>query len=259
MRINPASRAPDTIRVMNDEAAFRGSEGRCPACGVRNLCLPARLDESAARDLDRLFGGPRRLARRESLFRAGEPIDALHAVRVGTLKTVMLTEDGREQITGYHMAGDIVGLDELGRTCHLSGVVALEDSEVCTLPLDRLDALVAEPALLQTVMHLMASQLRRGRDLAVVLGSLRADERVATFLLDLARRHGERGFSASELVLRMTREEIASFLGLKLETVSRIFSRLQGEGLIQVQGRAVKLLDPARLRELAGLTCEPLT
>jgi CRP/FNR family transcriptional regulator, anaerobic regulatory protein len=209
--------------------------------------------------VERLFSSNRRLARRERLYRAGDPNLALHVVRVGMLKTVALIEDGREQITGYCMAGDLMGLADLGLETHTSEAVALEDSEVSALPLERLEDAGADPPLLRALLGLVAANLRRSQDLTLLLGSMRAEERLATFLLDLARRQGARGYSESELILRMTRQEIASLLGLKLETVSRIFSRLRADGLIQVQGRAVKLVDAARLRGLAGHTCEPLT
>jgi CRP/FNR family transcriptional regulator, anaerobic regulatory protein len=236
--------------------SFHLAQTHCPTCGVRELCLPAGLDEKATRELDQLFSNPRRLVRREVLYRPGEPFTALYGVRLGTIKTVLLAEDGREQITGYHMGGDVLGLNAIGKATHACEAIALEDSEVCALPFARLDELAhREPTLLRTLLHLVSRELRRGQELALLLGSMCADERLATFLLNLAQRNRTRGYSANELVLRMTREEIASFLGLKLETVSRVFSRLQGEGLIQVQGRAVKLLDRAGLERVAGQAC----
>jgi CRP/FNR family transcriptional regulator, anaerobic regulatory protein len=230
----------------------QGPAAECPTCDVFNACLPLGVDETANAVIDRAFCHPRRLARRETLYRAGEPLVALHAIRTGSLKSVTVVEDGREQITGYHMAGDIVGLDGLGQALHSCDVVALEDSEVCSLPIARLGDLAQQPRLLQGLFEVMARDLRRGRDLIVLLGSMRADERLATFLLNLAQRQQLRGVSPRELSLRMTREEIASLLGVKLETVSRVFSRLQAEGLIEVHGRAVKLLDAAGLKRAAG-------
>ena len=224
----------------------------CPTCDTLNACLPLGLDENANAVIDRAFCHPRRLARRETLYRAGVPFTALHLIKSGSLKGVTVVEDGREQITGYHMAGDIVGLDDLGQDTYACDVIALEDSEVCTLPIARLGDLAQQPRLLQTLFELMARDLRRGRDLIVLLGSMRAEERLATFLLNLSQRRQLRGAMPNELALRMTREEIASFLGVKLETVSRVFSRLQAEGLIEVHGRAIKLLDAAGLRRAAG-------
>ena len=233
--------------------SFHLPENHCHVCGVRASCLAEGLSEPGARELQSLAGTPRHLARREVLYRAGDTFTALYSVRLGTLKSVVLAEDGRAQITGYHLGGDLVGLDGIGQGTHTCDVVALEDSEVCVLPFERIERLAQrEPVLLRNLVRLLSGDRRRGQDLILLLGSLSAEERLATFLLHLAHRYCQRGFSASEFVLRMTRDEIASYLGLKLETVSRIFSRLQGEGLIQVQGRAVKLLDHEGLKDVAG-------
>ena len=248
------------MRLVADSGVSRGADCAVApgASGLfraddkaRDTCLPLGLDEQIARDFDRLFVHPRRLPRKEVLYRAGEAFSALHLVRSGTLKTVVLTEEGREQVTGYHMAGDIVGLDGIGQPLHTCDAIALEESEVCSLPLTRLDELAPDPKLMAGHFQLMARGMRRSQDLILLLGSMCAEERLATFLLNLSQRHRARGLPANELALCMTREEIASFLGIKLETVSRIFSRLHGEGLLRVQGRAVSLLDTAALRRIA--------
>ena len=223
------------------------------AAGMRALCLPSGLDEEALLELDAVFGDHRRVRKRSVLYRCGEPFTALYSVSLGTFKTSTLAEDGREQITGYHMSGDIVGLDGIGEDRHSCEAVAIEDSEVRSLPFEKLETLALRaPALRRNLFRLMSRDLCHGQDMMLLLGSMRADERVATFLLTLASRYERRGYSAIEFSLRMTRQEIASYLGLKLETVSRVFSHLHEQGLIQVQGRAVKLLDLAALHCLAG-------
>lgn len=220
---------------------------------MRGLGLPDDLDAGALLDLAAAFGSYVAVRKREILYRATTPFTALYAIRLGTFKTVVLCENGREQITGYHMGGDLLGLDGIGDEHHACEAIALEDSEVSALPFARLDELARrEPFLRRNLFRIFSRNLRRGQQMMVVLGSMSAEERVAAFLLDLAQRFRHGGYSASEFMLRMTREEIANFLGLKLETVSRIFSRLHGEGLIQVQGRAVKLLDAAALRHMAA-------
>jgi CRP/FNR family transcriptional regulator, anaerobic regulatory protein len=168
----------------------------------------------------------------------------------------VLAEDGRGQITGYHIAGEIVGLDGIGDDRYACQAIALEDSEVCVLPFDELDELACNvPSLRRNLYRFFSKDICRGQNMMLLLGSRRAEERLALFLLNLADRYQTRGFSSSEFVLRMMREEIASHLGLKLETVSRLFSRLQQEGLIQVQGRAVSLLDSSALKQLIGQHC----
>ena len=225
----------------------------CETCGVRGLCIPTGLGEEALHALAHAVGNPVRVARREVLYRAGQASAALYAVHLGSFKSVVFAENGREQMTDYHMVGSMLGLDGLGQALHSCDMIALEDSEVCALSHATLDDLTVRlPLLHRSLLRLLSRDLRRAKDLILLLGQLSAEERLASFLLDLAEHHRERGYSQSEFVLRMTREEIASYLGLQLETVSRVFSRLHGEGLIQVQGRAIKVLDAAGLRHLKG-------
>jgi CRP/FNR family transcriptional regulator len=220
---------------------------------VRDLCVPIGLEPSAVESLDRLISNHVRVRKRASIYRPGDSFGALYAIRLGTFKTLMLAEDGREQVTGFHMAGEILGHDGICANAHVCQAIALEDSEVCVLPFRQLDELANEiPSLRRNLYRFISRDLCHDQHMMLLLGSRCAEERLVIFLLDLAARYHARGYSASEFVLRMTREEIASFLGLKLETVSRLFSHLQGEGLIQVQGRAIKLLDSPALKQRLG-------
>ena len=233
--------------------AFGDLRTHCSSCGLRDACMPAGLAPDAVRQLDRIISHRRAVRKRDTLYRPGEAFTALYAVRLGTFKTLVLAEDGREQITGCHLPGEIIGLDGIGDRRYACHAVALEDSEVCILPFNHLDELAHElPALQHNLYRFMARDIRRDQDMMLLLGSRSAEERLALFLLNLADRYQALGYSSSEFLLRMTREEIASYLGLKLETVSRLFTRLQEEGLLQVQGRAIKLLDATGLRRLAG-------
>jgi len=239
--------APATVISIHEPSAH------CASCSMRELCLPVGLEPDAVRQLDQIISSRTRVRKRESLYRPGDLFRAVYAIRLGTFKTTLLAEDGREQITGYHMAGEVVGLDGISNDRHACQAVALEDSEVCVLPFNQLDALTHKiPLLRRNLYRFLAKDVCRDQDMMLLLGSRCAEERLALFLLDLADRQERRGYSSSEFVLRMTREEIASYLGLKLETVSRLFSHFQEIGLLQVQGRAVKLLDLTRLRKLAG-------
>jgi CRP/FNR family transcriptional regulator, anaerobic regulatory protein len=220
---------------------------------MRELCLPGGLNPDELKQVDALVGNRTKLKKNDSLYRAGEPFHALYAIRLGSLKTTVLAEDGREQVSGYHMLGDIVGLDGIGTDRHGCQAVALEDTEVCALPFERIEELARSvPALQHNLHQFLSKEISRDHNIMLLLGSMRAEERLAVFLLNLAERYRRRGYSSTEYVLRMTREEIGSYLGLKLETVSRLFSRFQEVGLIQVQGRAVKLLDPGALKQIVG-------
>lgn len=225
----------------------------CTVGCLREHCLSQGLEADATRELNQAVSNRVRVKRRDSLYRPGDPFTALYAICIGTFKTLVLAEDGREQITGFYMGGEIVGFDGISDERHTCESVALEDGEVSVLPFGRVAEFAdAIPTLRGNLNRCISRDIRRGQDTMLLLGSMRAEERLAFFLLNLARRYRERGYSASEFVLRMTREEIASFLGLKLETVSRLFSRLRTEGLIEVEGRAVKLLDPATLKRMVG-------
>lgn len=233
--------------------SIRELKKHCSNCTMRELCLPIGFDPDAMRQLDKLVTTRSRLNKGEALYHAGEPFTALYAIRLGSCKTTILAEDGREQIAGYHMRGDIIGWDGIGTDRHGCQAVALEDSEICVLPFDRLEELARNIVPLQHNLHqLMSREIGREQNTMLLLGSMRAEERLAAFLLNLSERYQRRGYSSTEFVLRMTRDEIGSYLGVKLETVSRLFSRFQEEGLLQVQGRVVKLLDLSALKELAG-------
>jgi CRP/FNR family transcriptional regulator len=253
----PASLATASAFIAPRADSYCDHREHCDSCCLRELCIPVGVERESIRLLDRIATNRARLKRRDSLYRAGDAFSAVYAIRLGTFKTLMLAEDGREQITGCYMNGEIVGLDGIGDGVHTCGAVALEDSEVCVLSFDQLDQLAHHlPALMRNLYRCTSKDLYRGQEMMLLLGSMRAEERLVWFLLNLSSRYRARGYSGSEFVLRMTREEIASLLGLKLETVSRAFSRLHGEGLIQVQGRSIKLLDAPALQAMVGQLAE---
>ena len=248
-----ASATSAAVRALEPVVTLRPAHASCTGCGLRGMCVPAGLEADAIERLDATIHTRLRVRRKDTLFRPGDRFSALYAIRLGTFKTLVLAEDGLEQVTGYHLAGEVIGADGVGDERHTSHAVALEDSEVCVLPFKRLDRLSdSVPALRQNLYRLFSRDLCRDHGMMLLLGSRSAEGRLTLFLLDLAERYRARGYSGHEFVLRMTREEIASFLGLKLETVSRLFSSLQEQGLIQVQGRAVKLLDLGALRSMVG-------
>lgn len=223
----------------------------CSNCNLRELCMPVDLDESDMDKIDTLVATRRKIKRGDSLFSNGDRFDALYAIRTGFFKTRITTEDGRDQVTGFQMAGEIIGLDGIVGDRHSCDAVALEDAEVCEMPYARIEELSREVPALQTHVHkIMSREIVREHGVMLLLGSMRAEERLAAFLLNLVQRLHARGFSRSELVLRMTREEIGSFLGLKLETVSRTFSKFAEDGLIEVKHRHVRILDIEALQTL---------
>ncbi len=225
----------------------------CSNCNLRELCMPIDLNGSDMDKIDTLVATRRKIKRGDSLFSNGDRFDALYAIRTGFFKTRITTEDGRDQVTGFQMAGEIIGLDGIVADRHSCDAVALEDAEVCEMPYGRIEELSREVPALQTHVHkIMSREIVREHGVMLLLGSMRAEERLAAFLLNLVQRLHARGFSRSELVLRMTREEIGSYLGLKLETVSRTFSKFAEDGLIEVKHRHVRILDLEALRTLVN-------
>jgi CRP/FNR family transcriptional regulator len=226
---------------------------RCSTCGLREMCLPCGLSGQDVDRVDDLIYTRRRLKRGVSLYRAGDEFSSLYAVRSGFFKTVQTLEDGRDQVTGFNMAGELMGMDGIGSEAHVLNAVALEDSEVCVIPYARLESLGSDMHELRHQFHkVMSREIVREHGVMLLLGTMRAEERLATFLTNLSQRFDARGYSPSQFNLRMTREEIGSYLGLKLETVSRAFSRFQEEGLISVQQKHIHILDVDGLRKVMG-------
>ena len=232
----------------------------CSNCNLRELCMPLGLNTEELQRIDDIVATRRRIARGDSLFRTGEKFSALYAIRTGFFKTCVSSEDGRDQVTGFQMAGEIIGLDGIVSDLHTCDAVALEDAEVCVMPFDRIEEMSREINSLQRHVHkIMSREIVREHGVMLLLGSMRAEERLAAFLLNLVQRLHARGFSQSELVLRMTREEIGSYLGLKLETVSRTFSKFAEEKIIEVKQRHVRILNPDALKLLFNSqNCQPI-
>jgi CRP/FNR family transcriptional regulator len=209
------------------------------------------LSQDDLERMDTLVATRRTVGRGDMLFRAGDEFQSLYAVRTGFFKTCVSSEDGRDQVTGFQMAGELLGLDGISSDVHHCDAVALEDSSVCVIPYSQLEGLSREFTVLQHSFHkIMSREIVRDHGVMLLLGNMRAEERLAAFLLNLTQRLQARGFSASSLVLRMTREEIGSYLGLKLETVSRTFSKFHEEGLMEVKQRQLRILDQAALQAL---------
>jgi CRP/FNR family transcriptional regulator len=225
----------------------------CSNCNLRELCMPVGLSEQELKRLDDLVTVRRKVKRGDTLFTNGEQFTSLYAIRTGFFKTSLATEDGRDQVTGFQMAGEIIGLDGIVNDQHSCDAVALEDAEICVIPFERIEEIAREVTALQHHVHkIMSREIVREHGVMLLLGSMRAEERLAAFLLNLVQRLHARGFSKSELVLRMTREEIGSFLGLKLETVSRTFSKFADEGMLEVKQRHVRILNTEALQSLVN-------
>ena len=228
----------------------------CQQCSISQLCLPVSLAEAEVEHLDSIIKRNRPLQRGEHLFRAGETFQSLFAIRTGSLKTYTVSPDGEEQITGFHLAGEVIGLDAVYRQSHPSFAMAMETTMVCELPFEQLEELSGSiPGLRQQLLKVMSREILEDQELLLLLNKKNAEERLAAFLINLSTRYARRGRSAQRFLLPMTRGDIGNYLGLTIETVSRLFTRYQKAELIQAQGKEVAILDMKTMSEMAGTSC----
>jgi len=220
----------------------------CGTCSLSELCLPMGLPHDDMRRLEALIGPRGPIGEGEHLFRIGDPLRALFAVRGGFFKTYLIEASGREQVLGFHLPGELIGLDAIWPQKHQCNAVALNTASVCELPYGAITDLSQQlPGLQQSMLRLMSKELALSHSLA---GDFTAEERVAGFLVSLSSRLKVRGHSETQLTLAMSRRDLANYLRLATETVSRVFSRFEQEGLIAVDRREVTLRDPERLGKL---------
>jgi CRP/FNR family transcriptional regulator len=227
----------------------------CSACSMHQLCLPMGLDNSDMSRLDAIIGRRRKVQRDAHLYRMGDPFTNLYAIRLGHFKTFQINVSGEQQITGFQMAGELLGMDAISADRHHCAAVALEDSEVCEIPFSRLEDLFGEiPTLLHHFHRMMSQEITREQSVMLLLGNMRAEQRFAAFLVNLGSRYSARGYSQTSFQLRMSREEIGNYLGLTIESISRLLSRFKKQGLLRVSNREIEVIDAERLKALAAGT-----
>ena len=228
----------------------------CSTCNLRELCLTSGLCPADLARAEKIVNARRCIKRGEMLFNAGDPFCSIYAIRTGFFKSSVIDNEGREQVTGFFMGGELLGMEGIGAGSYHATATALEDSEICIMPFSLIEEMSHEVRPLQRHLHaVMAREIVRDHGVMMLLGSMRAEERLAVFLLNLSQRFTVRGYSQSEFYLRMTREEIGSYLGLKLETVSRVFSRFQEAALVSVQQKHIRIIDIPGLRRIVGHSC----
>ena len=228
-------------------------EAHCKDCTLSGLCLPLALQAEEMDLLDEIVKRGRPLKKGEMLFRQGEPFNSIYALRSGAVKTYSLSDAGEEQITGFHLASEMIGLSGMDADSYPLSAMALETTSVCEIPFERLDDLTASmPQLRKQVMRLMSREIREDQQMMLLLSRKSADERIATLLINLSARFRARGYSAKAFRLAMSRNEIGNYLGLAVETVSRVFTRFQQQGLIAADGKQIEILEHTQLCALAG-------
>ena len=225
----------------------------CGDCRMNALCLPIALESHEIDRLDRIVERGRPLQKGEYVYHAGDPFRSVYAVRSGAIKGYAVDDDGTEQVTGFYLPGEIFGIDAIGHAVHRNSAVALETSAICEIPFARLEELSSQiPSLQRHFFALMSREISNDQQLIALLSKNSAEERVATLLVSLSARHARRKLSATRFRLPMSRADIGNYLGLTVETVSRVFSRLQRQGILAVDKREVEILDSDRLKALAN-------
>ncbi|MEH6798591.1 MAG: fumarate/nitrate reduction transcriptional regulator Fnr [Pseudomonadales bacterium] len=239
---------------MTDAIKLRAlPEAHCKDCSLASMCLPLALHDTEMDTLDAIVKRGKPLRKNELLFRQGDTFGSVYALRSGTIKTFSVNDAGVEQITGFHLAGELIGLSGMDGARQPLSAKALETTSVCEIPYERLDDLTASiPNLRRQVMRLMSREIRDDQQMMLLLSKKTADERIATLLINLSARLRSRGYSANRFRLSMSRNDIGNYLGLAVETVSRVFTRFQQQGLIAAEGKQIDILDHAELCALAG-------
>jgi CRP/FNR family transcriptional regulator, anaerobic regulatory protein len=226
----------------------------CQNCSISELCLPFTLNEKELETLDQIIDRKRPIHKGEQIFQDGQKMQSLYAIRSGTFKTFTVNESGEEQITGFHLAGDLLGFDAIAEAEHPSFAKALETSMVCEIPYNTLDALSNNmPKLKKQILRMMSSEIKTDQEMLTLLNRKNAEQRLATFLSSLSTRYHTRGLSSTEFRLTMTRSDIGNYIGLTVETISRLLNRFHKNGLIQVEGKLITILDSDKLEDCAAL------
>lgn len=216
----------------------------CQNCNFSHLCLPVSLNKNELQSLDDIIERKRPLQKLNKLVSAGDKFHSLFAIRSGSFKSFICDDDGVEQITGFHFPGDIIGFDALNDKVHPSYTQALETAMVCELPYETLEKISNDyPNLRKQIMRIMSSEIKHDHDLIMLLNKRSAEEKLLHFISHLSQRFDERGYSAKQFNLSMTRNEIGNYLGLTVETISRLLTRFQKEGLIMVAGKLITIMD----------------
>ncbi|MDP2561543.1 fumarate/nitrate reduction transcriptional regulator Fnr [Psychrobium sp. 1_MG-2023] len=240
---------------MSSQSCSGSNSIHCQNCSMADLCIPFTLNDTEMGQLDNIIERKKPIQKGELICSAGEPLSSLYAIRSGSFKSYIITPDGHEQVTSFNLAGDIVGFDSIGREIHQSFAVALETSMVCEIPFDTVDQLSGRmPRLRQQMLRLMSDEILNDQTMLMLLSKRSAEERLATFIDSLGDRHGERGLSSKEFRLTMTRGDIGNYLGLTVETISRLLGRFQKNNLIEVQGKYITIVDKQALAQLSGVT-----
>lgn len=240
------------------DAKTQGRTGctiHCQNCSISQLCLPFTLSEHELTQLDNIIERKKPVQKSQIIFQSGDELKSIYALRSGTLKSYTLSENGEEQITAFHLPGDLIGFDAIMNMKHVGFAQALETAMICEIPFDILDDLAGKmPKIRHQIMRLMSNEIKSDQEMILLLSKMSAEEKLAAFLYNLSQRYSARGFSAREFRLTMTRGDIGNYLGLTIETISRLLGRFQKSGMITVQGKYITINQMDVLADMAAGT-----
>ena len=242
---------------MVDDRVIKLSElkSHCQNCSLYDLCLPMGLNSGDLDRLDNVIKRRQSVHKNNFLFRMGENLKSVYAIRSGSFKTYLTNSDGTEQILGFSLPGELLGMDAICENEHSCSAKALETSNVCEIPFDRLESLARDiPNLQHQLLRLMSKEIQQDQNLMLLLAQMPAETRLASFLLGMSERLNQRGYAANEFNLSMSRGDIANLLGMAVETISRLFSHFQDDGLLNVERKHITILNLEKFRKLANHT-----
>ncbi|MDP8080287.1 FNR family transcription factor [Phocoenobacter skyensis] len=246
------------MKIVSESTAVgkkKNSSIHCQNCSISQLCLPFTLNDHELNQLDNIIERKRPIQKTQIVFKSGDHLQSLYAIRSGTIKSYTISESGEEQITAFHLSGDVIGFDAIDTMKHVGFAQALETSMICEIPFDILDDLAGKmPKIRHQIMRLMSNEIKNDQDMILLLSRMSAEEKLAAFLYNLSQRHSARGFSAREFRLTMTRGDIGNYLGLTIETISRLLSRFQKSNILSVKGKYITINKMELLAEMAGST-----
>lgn len=228
----------------------------CENCSLSKLCLPRNLTNPEIDILENAIEKTTKLKKKEHLFKSGDKMTNIYAIKSGAIKTSIANTHGNEQILGFHLPGDLVGFDGFSASTHSIDAEALDDTMVCALPVKELDRLCdLLPVIREEILHQVGDTLQSSNRMILTLGQMQTDERLANFLLTLSEHHAKRNFSRHEFQLSMSRRDIANYLGMAVETLSRLFSKFQDNAWISANHKTIILKDVAKLNDIAHRSC----
>ncbi len=241
---------------MKNPSSFDNNKVKCDSCSLVNVCLPSGLSSHEMSLLEGSIDKTTKINKKETLFKANQVINGIYAVKSGALKTSISNRDGQEQILEFHLPGDMLGFDAFNQGIHTCNATALEDTLLCKIPMDTFDNLCGQlPGLRRELRHQVGKEIAHNQSLLLSLGQQQTDERLATFLLKMSDHYKLRGFSSNEFVIPMPRQDLSNYLGMAVETLSRIISRMTEAGLIKIDRRVVTIMDLEKLQSLAHSSC----